>query len=361
MASRRSSLWGLPATAVAVSLVAGTPGSAQAAPVPGWRVVSVLPDPPNLRVRENWNDVAAIGPHHAWAVGTQEESRPGRTIRLPLISRWNGRVWQTFPAPKAPTTTNFWELTGVSATSPSNVWVAGDFNKGVAVARWNGSTWKTKTLPSGSAIHDILTLGPKNVWVLGLKTESHIKPWAAHYDGTRWKQVPLPHYPRTMSAVSAKNIWAVGSVYGDWGPTMMRWNGRSWRTVKPPAVKLPKGAHSYDLTDVVALGPRSAWATGRPYGPGEEAVAGAVLLRWNGERWSRDRLRLPGQHLEKIASDGAGGLWLVATGRRQADGTVKKYFLHYTGGKVTFHPMPTTPEGELYVADMVHIPKTGTV
>ena len=63
---------------------------------------------------------------------------------------------------------------------------------------------------------------------------------------------------RGMTAISASDIWAVGSTdfyFGQPSAVNMHWDGQSWANVMPPAGDLV-------LYDVTAESPGSIWAVG---------------------------------------------------------------------------------------------------
>lgn len=106
--------------------------------------------------------------------------------------------------------------------------------------------------------------------------------------------VPTPAQlrPAGFAAVSfdaSGQGWAVGSIGEQFGVSgidalIERWTGTSWSVVSTPAVR----TSDERLTGVVALGASDAWAVGRQdrYGYND---ATAILMRWDGTQWSRQR------------------------------------------------------------------------
>ena len=106
--------------------------------------------------------------------------------------------------------------------------------------------------------------------------------WAAgdsvvHWDGSRWS-VPLarttglgPDY-RAVEVSARDRVWAVGHArapHDEYWTRADLWNGTTWRHVSTP---YGTNTGSMDeLTDVVAVGPHTAWAVGGadPTGSGE--------------------------------------------------------------------------------------------
>ena len=85
-----------------------------------------------------------------------------------------------------------------------------------------------------------------------------------------------------VAAVSAKNVWAVGSEgNGHGGLTLVEhWNGSQWKVVASPNVK---GSLSDSLSGVVAITANNIWAGGRA----DQGMGWRTLIEhWNGSIWS---------------------------------------------------------------------------
>ena len=85
-----------------------------------------------------------------------------------------------------------------------------------------------------------------------------------HWNGTSWSVVKSPNVGSDsdgnvlsgVAAVSASNIWAVGS-YSK-GSLIEHWNGTSWSVVKSPNV----GSQFNYLSGVAAVSASNIWAVG---------------------------------------------------------------------------------------------------
>ncbi|GLZ14533.1 hypothetical protein Acsp04_47680 [Actinomadura sp. NBRC 104425] len=79
-------------------------------------------------------------------------------------------------------------------------------------------------------------------------------------------------------AIGPRNAWAFGRISSDNGdePLAVRWNGRSWTRVA-----LPTGA-GQDIAFADASGPRNVWA----FSGGYRGVDPVYALRWNGRNWT---------------------------------------------------------------------------
>jgi hypothetical protein len=81
-------------------------------------------------------DVVALGPDDAWAVGYAADS--GVSSRTPLILHWDGVTWAVVPSPPLSG-----QLNGIVAAREGRLWAVG-YREEPAVTlieRWNGSAW----------------------------------------------------------------------------------------------------------------------------------------------------------------------------------------------------------------------------
>jgi len=117
--------------------------------------------------------VAATSPTNAWAVGTYNNGTAEQT----LVERWNGTRWKHVPSPNpgGPTHANF--LSGVAATSSTNAWAVGSYFNGTSfqtlVERWNGTRWKHVPSPNPggptntNGLSGVAATSSTNIWAVG--------------------------------------------------------------------------------------------------------------------------------------------------------------------------------------------------
>jgi hypothetical protein len=98
-----------------------------------------------------------------------------------------------------------------------------------------------------------------------------------HWNGRSWSRIATSWDVYALSAVTPRDIWAVGTTHSQ-RPPILHWNGRSWRRVRSPS---PRPA-TYELTCVAAVSARDAWAAG-VWGFGSRTLT----LRWNGRSWNQ--------------------------------------------------------------------------
>lgn len=158
--------------------------------------------------------------------------------------------------------------------------------------------------------NDIWSVGSVNV---GPYTES-LRTLTEVWNGTSWSIVPSPNPAtitgdydalRGVAALSASNVWAVGysgcvSCYGDQS-LIEHWNGTGWSIVSNP-----NPYTSQDLYGIAAVSANDIWAVGRygftPYG--------ALIEHWNGIQWST--VSNPGtQALYGVTALASNNVWAV--------------------------------------------------
>lgn len=208
--------------------------------------------------------VSGVATNDVWAVGVGTNA--------PLIEHWNGSAWSVVtPADTIPSGT----LYSVVALASNNVWAAGNYvpvnsnSIQTLVMHWNGSSWTQVASPNTSATeNDYLTgisgSSPTDIWSVGFSnTSSGEATIATHWNGTAWSIVSTPQlsnggYFQSVAAVAANNVWAVGVQGGQYSPPLIeRWNGVAWNVV--PAQGLGP------LSGVVAFTNGNAWAVGNKY------------------------------------------------------------------------------------------------
>jgi hypothetical protein len=330
--------------------LSAAPSLAHAMPDPGWQINYMSPDFPG----DGLSDIAATGPDDAWSVGTP----PCCTADYRRLSHWDGTQWQDVTPPTPPPATETPYLSIVRASSPTDVWTFGGGYQGPAFAafggHWDGTDWRTTEFEAGIQIHDAVVLGAADAWFVGTKdTETGSDPIAEHYDGTRWTTMALPGTANAISAVSANDIWAVGESGGQ-AVGAMHWDGRSWRTVKLPKPALGSGVFM-SPGDVLAVGPHDVWASA-VLGKEEGVWPGPVLWHWNGKRWALVRINAPKDAVEQLASDGAGGLWIVSS-----NVSPSAALLHYSHGRITREAAPVGSAEYAQIRSVALIPGTRSV
>lgn len=191
----------------------------------------------------------------------------------------------------------------VAAVSPSDVWTAGNFLPDAAgsnmdatlatAAHYDGTKWTQTPVPDSGPNYNTLfgvaaTQG--RAWAVGVALDRN---YAAHslidaWNGSAWHVAATPrlHSERDIlysaSAVSANDVWAAGiqqSKTGKVGTLVEHWDGKRWTVVPSP----DPGTFGNQLYGVAAAGPSDVWAVGQR----NDATSDTPLAEhWNGRSWT---------------------------------------------------------------------------
>lgn len=308
--------------------------------------------------------VTALSPTDAWAVGTYQG--PNRHDgKVMLAERWNGSVWKQVPTPNV----SFFDekLLAVSAASANDAWAVGSTNQtsfattNPIAAHWDGSSWTIVSTPAttGSAksiLTGVVDFGPGNAWAVGKSRDG--SALIEHWDGSAWSIVPggTPKPPagetlagRTLtgiSALSASNIWAVGSFSTVAGTVSNsytlteHYDGVRWTVVASPnpAPRSPFNGAQQVLKAVTAVAATNIWAVGNTIdtASGSFLPDKSLVLHYDGTTWSvvasPDH---PGEEDELlgVAAKSVADVWAVGdfVDRSGSTPIAKTLTLHWTG------------------------------
>ena len=254
--------------------------------------------------------VSAVSPTDVWVVGNHPSSR---SDYQPVVRHFDGVEWTRVGTFALRGTTAY--PTSVQALSDHDVWVAlSSFGSGPSrVAHWDGARWTLTTLPSGSAIYHLWVGSDSDVWAVGEGST------VEHFDGVSWAtvQTPAPAGAELfgVSGSGSDDVWFAGRYTGQQNYTMvlMHWNGHSWFVKKSFSQPGYTG-----LERVVVLSPTDAWAVGWL----DDVVHGiyrGLTLHWNGKHWADSYQDvLPGAYLYGVAATSPTDVWAVGNSSRQA-------------------------------------------
>lgn len=159
--------------------------------------------------------VVAISSQDVWGVGDTTSCH------------YNGTSWTRVPIALPGGTEISDPLLAVSASSSTDVWAAGErifdqgefFSYAPLIEHWNGSNWTAMTVVPGEYLNGVEALASNDVYAVGT---DGAEPMVGHWDGRAWVTVPSPQPVHggsllAVGAVSATNLWAVGTFYGSSG------------------------------------------------------------------------------------------------------------------------------------------------
>ena len=187
--------------------------------------------------------VSGTGSDDVWAVGRYWNGEGHSPDRL-LIEHWDGSTWSVVPSAKPRGVGNHHVtryLSGVSATSPNDVWAVGYASgQGAVAEHWDGEAWTFAKLPTVSrTLIDISASSGADVWAVGQGERSRAA--AMRFDGTDWEAHGLPHIPNVITqlygvaALASDDVWAVGEYFrtddGTGGALLEHWDGNRWQRI----------------------------------------------------------------------------------------------------------------------------------
>ncbi len=304
-----------------LAILPGAATRTQAAPAPCTVPNQAIPSPCG-----SLTGIAAVSSTNIWAVGTNTNvGTPGELGSL--IEHWDGHTWKYVPVPATVGST----LRAVAAVSSSDVWAVGS---GV-IMHYDGRQWSVSPTQQRFDLHAVVALSPTNLWAVGTGSSHNVAvAQIVHWDGTQWRPAAIPTIPNSsllgISAVSAKDVWAVGSATTNFmKPLVLHWNGAVWRTVTFPTGHYPTGEASPQsmvpsgLTAVTALTGSDVWAVGS-YDASDccRAGSGPIAAQWNGTQWRQVKApNIPksvvtdsqGVNLTAISAASPTDIWAVST------------------------------------------------
>jgi hypothetical protein len=173
--------------------------------------------------------IAAADRERVWAVGWSRSLPYGNRTKQSLVLHWNGSAWSRVTSPNLGAQTVFED---VVALSPTDAWAVGYASGSGALARpWNGTDWTTAPTPPLGSLDAASALSASNLWASGTDGEGRLQ--FANWRGSSWTLTPAPEpggagTPQLtgMAAVAHGTVWAVGSVWdgtnGTGRPLVMR-------------------------------------------------------------------------------------------------------------------------------------------
>lgn len=218
----------------------------------------------------------------------------------------------------------------VAAVSPRDVWAAGNFLPDTAAsnqdatlataAHFDGSRWTQTPVPdSGPNFNTLFGVAAiaGRAWAVGVALDDsyHAHSLIEAWDGSSWRVAAAPWLDTqrdilySAAAMSAADVWAVGEQQdgsGTFGTLIEHWDGRKWSVVPSP----DPGSTGNHLYGVAAGGPGDVWAVGQQDGEDSDTP---LVERWDGRSWAAvgvPAAGLTGGLLQGVAVAG-GEVWAV--------------------------------------------------
>jgi hypothetical protein len=269
-------------------------------PVTGsWQKVSSPNVTGATSVKNQLLGVAAVSAKDVWAVGWAQDPNGPSYVKRTLTQHFNGNAWSIVPSPNR-NNDSFSELHSVSAASTNDVWAVGSSNDGRAPTRtliqhWDGTQWSIVPSPNPDSqlneLRSVTALSANDAWAVGYRggtqNETPLETLILHWDGSSWRQVPGPNIPgganqlSAITAISANDIWAVGSVGG--APLAIHWDGNAWSVVP---TRVGSGLSTERFTAISGTASNDIWVVGQGQGIFTNRTS-AHIRHWDGTRWTQ--------------------------------------------------------------------------
>ena len=310
---------------------------------------------------------SALSSNNVWAVGDFITTTSKSGVAQTMIEHWNGMKWSLVPSPNVGMGDN--DLYGVVAISVKNVWAVGQSNGNTLIEHWNGSQWSVVTSPNMGQLTAITAISATNIWAVGGLSQ----PLVEHWNGIKWSMVHSPNPGTTagenvldsVTAVAANNVWAVGYYTSSSNPyqtLVEHWNGIQWSVIASPNASNTPNYQTHDLlTSVQAVSANDIWAVGSSFTL--DSVGKTLVEHWNGKTWSiivspNTSGTLSG--LSGVAVVSSTNAWAVGysfTG----NGTGPTVIEHWNGTKWSIVPSPSPSAGFHSLSSVTRVPGTRSV
>jgi hypothetical protein len=232
--------------------------------------------------------VTALASNDIWAVGSAYATSTGAQM---LVEHWNGSQWSVMPDLVAGAA----GLNSLVVLSDTNVWAVGvgpssnsAVNATTLIEHYDGASWSVVTSPSPGTWWNTLTgvaaTSPTNIWAVGSYSDFNEEPYSnltlvEHYYGTSWSTVASPN-PGNLNDIftavgidSAGYAWVAGEDQNISGAPQQALVERQSPTVGGAAIWTQliaqpgdaEGDNSFHLNAISMLSDISAWFAGSDY------------------------------------------------------------------------------------------------
>ncbi len=211
--------------------------------------------------------ILRTGPDAAWVFGGTNPGGPS----APVAAWWSGTALTTATLP--PGLRSF--ISDASATSRIDIWAASQYGR--YLLHYDGVRWQVARRWQQGQITGLTAISPSDVWVFGTTAggTSIIGTW--HFDGSSWQRAAGPAGSVSRaSATSAGDIWAIAA--SPTADSILHYDGTSWQPVLAGS-----GLDGVQPRDILAITPSNVWVLGTKVDPADGVRL--ALLHWNGVRW----------------------------------------------------------------------------
>lgn len=229
-----------------------------------------------------------------------------------------GGTWRQLPLRGA----GAWDsrVNDIATAADGSAFFVGDQGggQGVLVGRYTAGQWHLTSdqgLPAGTIEASLLSVSAvsaKDAWAVGqgyVEDPFTAVPVVQHWDGKRWRSVQIPGSQdwslNQVEEVAPNDVWVVGVDEATGQSVATHWNGHRWTLTPTPAF-----ADSAILFDVAARTPNDVWAVGWSRDTDKQTPAG-LALHWDGISWTQVQLPRGTFALQSVALQGKSGVVVV--------------------------------------------------
>ncbi len=181
--------------------------------------------------------VAFVQPAHA-----------GHTATTTIAAR--SCQWHLVPSPTPAAGQSLNEFEAVAAVAKNDIWSVGHSTtqgqRMALIAHWDGSAWHVILNPAGTQPADLTALtaiSARQVWAVGSISNASLSTSSAlieRWHGKSWSTVSSPD-TNGVTVTSSHQVWAAGDAYvvGGIRPLIAHWNGHAWDNIQSPSSSLP--------------------------------------------------------------------------------------------------------------------------
>ncbi|WP_433367327.1 hypothetical protein [Streptosporangium sp. CA-115845] len=187
----------------------------------------------------------------------------------------------------------------------------------------------------GAGMTKVVVTGPGEAWAVGADGEGGGQGRGVlRWDGRAWRSARPPDgllYPRALSGTSPDNVWLFDKDADAW-----RWDGRRWtRRERPP---WPRSA---DVHDAVVTGPAEVWVAGKQNvgTRSRPSWRPLPLARWSPSGWSE--VSAPSPSIWRLSAATPDDVWAIATDDSDSFTVIE----HWDGRRWTISPTPSSFSG----------------
>ena len=246
------------------------------------------------------------------------------------------------------------QLTGISVPTDGDAWAVGDNGVRAAFLHWDAGRWRRIVSPVFAL--DVDAVSADDIWAVGSSSSG---PTAVsiteHWNGSRWTVVTVGgrpgEYLRAVVALSPSDVWAVGA--RERGPLIEHWNGKAWtRFAGGPLDGLLHGIDSFSPRAVWAVGTQGLQTTGRP-------SENPLVEHWTGRSWqtlSAPSLDRVDENLLAVDAVSASDVWAV--GSADLNGNRLPLVLRWNGHGWRRLPMAGLPTSRASLAAVAAVGAT---